>query len=118
MLWLTTPAPVKLLANSLNEIVISIRPGAYQIGTMGDALLNVVDVDTKTVLSSWMVIVHSVFPPITKVFEIKIPKGKSSNKVNQLCAVSLITTESVLHEPIPSAKAIDTFNKCSSIAAI
>ncbi|KAI8910264.1 hypothetical protein EDD86DRAFT_204939 [Gorgonomyces haynaldii] len=70
-------APFQLMANALNEVPILLRPGAL---TMCDLMVNVVDVDTHTLISSWMLVIHSSLPPVTKVFEIVLPKGKQSNK--------------------------------------
>jgi hypothetical protein len=75
----THPGPFTIPANSLAEIPISLR-----LNGTNDcfAIANVVDVETRTLLSSWYIISHLSMPAITKVFEIKLQKGKSSNKVN------------------------------------
>lgn len=72
-----TSGPLKLIANSLNEIIVQLRPGAQE---GNDVLLNIVDSDSFSLLSSWLIVVHSTLPTITKVFELKLPKGKTSNK--------------------------------------
>jgi nephrocystin-4 len=54
--------PFKLLANSLNELVLLLRPGALDTS---DIQLNVV---------------HSSLPAVTKVFDIVLPKGRTANK--------------------------------------
>ena len=75
--FMQNPGPFKLMANSLNEVITLIRPDALD---GHEIILNIVDIDTRTLMSSWLMVIHTSLPTVTKVFDIKLPKGKSSNK--------------------------------------
>ncbi|KAI9340885.1 hypothetical protein BDR26DRAFT_342199 [Obelidium mucronatum] len=76
-LLVTANAPFILTANSLNEIGMLVRP---RNDTIRDIILNVVDVDDQSLVSSWLVVSHCSIPTVTKSFEITIPRGKAVNK--------------------------------------
>ena len=43
-------------------------------------MLNLVDVNTNSLINSWILIPHISTPTVSKMFEIKLQKGKSSSK--------------------------------------
>jgi nephrocystin-4 len=45
-----------------------------------NAVVNIVDIETRSLLASYYIVTHQKLPDITKVFEIKLTKGKGSNK--------------------------------------
>ncbi|KAJ3381099.1 Nephrocystin-4 [Entophlyctis sp. JEL0112] len=76
-LLVTASAPFILTANSLNEIGVYVRPKQEHTR---DVIVNVVDVDDQSLVSSWLVVSHCSIPTITKSFEATVPRGKSVNK--------------------------------------
>lgn len=89
-LMVMSPSPFSLLAGTLNEINLLVRPTAMETTEM---LLNIVgieeaynnthiiaDKNQKCLVSSWNVVLHSSAPTVTKAFEIAIPRGKTVNK--------------------------------------
>ncbi|KAJ3068829.1 Nephrocystin-4 [Podochytrium sp. JEL0797] len=76
-LLVTANAPFILSANSLNEIGMLVRP---RNETIRDIIMNVVDVDDQSLVSSWLVVSHCSIPTVTKSFEISVPRGKAVNK--------------------------------------
>lgn len=70
--------PFILNGNSLNEIGLLLRPKSAIIQ---QSILNIVDAQTKILLSSWMIISRSHTPKVTKSFDILCKKGKTSSKV-------------------------------------
>ncbi|KAJ3093353.1 hypothetical protein HK100_006655 [Physocladia obscura] len=76
-LLVTAGTPFILTANSLNEIGMLMRP-KYE--TIRDIIINVVDVDDQSLVSSWLVVSHCSLPTITKSFEISVPRAKAVNK--------------------------------------
>lgn len=83
-LMIMTPSPFSLLANSLNEISMLVRPKTLETTEM---LLNIVgiilahiDLNQKSLVSGWNVVLHSTSPSVTKSFEITCPKGKQLSK--------------------------------------
>ena len=77
-LAISSLGPFILNGNSLNEIGLLLRPKSAIIQ---QSILNIVDVQTKSILSSWMIISRSHAPKITKSFDIKCKKGKTNSKV-------------------------------------
>ncbi|KAJ3031857.1 UNVERIFIED_CONTAM: Nephrocystin-4 [Siphonaria sp. JEL0065] len=76
-LLVTANAPFILTANSLNEIGMLVRP---RNDSIRDIILNVVDVDDQSLVSSWLVVSHCSIPTVTKSFEITVPRSKAVNK--------------------------------------
>lgn len=73
--------PFLLTGNSLNEIGLYIKPKTA--GTR-DVILNIVDTESRSLLSSWLVVCHANAPQITKSFDIGCKRGKLCNKVGDL----------------------------------
>ncbi|KAI8901135.1 hypothetical protein BC833DRAFT_579101 [Globomyces pollinis-pini] len=69
--------PIILPANSLIEIPLMIHPASEFDAPV---IANVVDIETKELISSWMIVSHISMPSITKVFDITLKKDKQSNK--------------------------------------
>jgi hypothetical protein len=73
-----SPAPMALTASSLNELTLSIRPTE---ATTRECILNVVDADSRSLVSSWMVVCHCSTPTVTKSFDLSIGRGLTVSKV-------------------------------------
>ncbi|KAJ3087899.1 Nephrocystin-4, partial [Quaeritorhiza haematococci] len=76
-LVITSPNPFTLAANTLNEVEFLLRPTDLQ---SKEIILNIVDVNAHTLVSSWLIVPHINAPLVTKSFEIVLPRGKSANK--------------------------------------
>jgi hypothetical protein len=70
--------PFILNGNSLNEIGLLLKPKS---AIVQQSILNIVDAQTKILLSSWMIISRSHNPKVTKSFDILCKKGKTNSKV-------------------------------------
>ncbi|KAJ3019900.1 Nephrocystin-4 [Thoreauomyces humboldtii] len=70
-------SPMVLTANSLNEIPLLVRPKI--VGTQ-QLILNVVDVDTTRLHSSYLLHLHTSAPPITKSFTLTLPRSTTQSK--------------------------------------
>ena len=82
---IVSPTPFALTANALNEVALRVRP--WDTMTR-ECILNVVDVDSRNLVASWMIMCHCTAPTITKSFDLSIPKGTTVNKVCRLCIMS------------------------------
>ncbi|KAL2917974.1 hypothetical protein HK105_202388 [Polyrhizophydium stewartii] len=69
--------PFMLTANALNEVVLLVRPSDTRTK---EAVMNIVDVETGVLVSSWLVVTHCSLPDVTKTFELVLPRGKMSSK--------------------------------------
>jgi hypothetical protein len=69
--------PFTITANSLGEIPLMLKVAEPD----SQIIANIVDIETKRLLGSWLIVPHISMPSITKVFEIKLPRGRVSNKV-------------------------------------
>ncbi|KAJ3332951.1 Nephrocystin-4 [Blyttiomyces sp. JEL0837] len=77
-LLIVAPMPTLLVANSLNEIGLILRP---KISTTREAILNVVDPGQRCIVSTWLVVTHNQNPTITKSFEVAVQRNKGANKI-------------------------------------
>ena len=73
----STKAPLILPPNSLFSIPLQVRPAKPD---RTSAIINVVNMESKTLLASYMVIAKMSVPNVTKMFQIKLQKGTSSKK--------------------------------------
>ena len=77
LIQLPNSDPFTLYANRMAELDLVINNPKLE---NFNAIVNVVDIETKTLLNSYMIIAKFAIPKITKVFEIRLQKGTKSNK--------------------------------------
>ncbi|KAJ3035882.1 Nephrocystin-4 [Rhizophlyctis rosea] len=91
-LMITQPAPFLLTANALNEVGLVLRP---REAAVKEVVVNVVDVDQRVLVNSWLVAAHCTTPNVTKTFDITVPKGRTVNK--RVSYTNPYTTRKLLH---------------------
>ncbi|KAJ3034128.1 Nephrocystin-4 [Rhizophlyctis rosea] len=89
---ITQPAPFALTANALNEVGLVMRP---REAAVKEVVVNVVDVEQRALVSSWMVAAHCTTPTVTKTFDIVVPRGRTVNK--RVSYTNPYTTRKLLH---------------------
>ncbi|KAI8853329.1 hypothetical protein BC829DRAFT_440033 [Chytridium lagenaria] len=70
-------APFSLVANVLNEVTVNLKPRSL---VERNSVLNFFDAERRILVSSWMIVTHCTSPPVTKSFEISLPRNKAVNK--------------------------------------
>ncbi|KAI8907431.1 hypothetical protein DFJ77DRAFT_543556 [Powellomyces hirtus] len=91
-------SPLVLTANALNEIPLLVRPKT--VGSQ-QAILNIVDVDTMRLHSSYLLHLHTSAPPITKSFTLTLPRFTCQNKRISYTNEYAHTKTFHLHTPTP-----------------
>ena len=97
-LVVSSHGPFILNGTSLNEIGLLLCPKSPSIQQY---ILNIVDVQNKLLLSSWMILSRAHSPKITKSFDILCKKGKTNHKVISIC---IICREYLILIPMPAEK--------------
>eukprot|EP00842_Homolaphlyctis_polyrhiza_P004727 jgi/Hompol1/5255/HPOL_001930-RA len=87
-------SPFMLTANALNEVVLLARPEDMR---SKEAVLNVVDISSGFLVSSWLVVTHCNLPDVTKTFELNLARGKLANKVEAAIAMQFTQSVSANH---------------------
>ncbi|KAK5666070.1 hypothetical protein QVD99_007683 [Batrachochytrium dendrobatidis] len=72
-----TDGPFMLTANALNEVSLVMRP---QDTRTKEAIVNIVDINSGFLVSSWLVVSHCSLPEVTKTFELVLPRDKQASK--------------------------------------
>ncbi|KAJ3162110.1 Nephrocystin-4 [Geranomyces michiganensis] len=92
-------SPLVLTANSLNEIPLLVR--SKDVGTQ-PAILNLTDVDTNRLHSSYLLQIQTTAPRITKAFMLTVPRQSCQSKRISYTNPYSHAKKFTLHTPTPS----------------